>query len=55
MNEKAWIDVKSPRFFYLEGIQYIGVIVSGVKSVLSPTNRQKLESQKTCDIIHPSS
>jgi hypothetical protein len=21
----------------------------------SPTNRQKLEAQKTCDIIHPSS
>ncbi len=34
-------------------IQYIGVMESGVKPVLPPTNRQKLEAKKTCDIINP--
>jgi hypothetical protein len=31
MEQKAWIDVKSPRFFIWKAIQYIGVIGSGVK------------------------
>jgi hypothetical protein len=31
MEQKAWIDVKSPRFFIWKAIQYVGVIGSGVK------------------------
>jgi len=35
MEQKVWIDVKSPRFFIWKAIQYIGVMVSGVKPVIS--------------------
>jgi hypothetical protein len=39
MEQKAWIDVKSPRFFIGKAIQYIGVIGSGVKPWnISPTS-----------------
>ena len=34
---KAWINVKSPRFFIWKAIQYIEVIVSGVKTLVPPT------------------
>jgi hypothetical protein len=37
MEKKAWIDVKSPRFFIWKAIQYIGVLVSGVKHLIPPT------------------
>ena len=30
--------------------QYIGVIMSGVKRVIPPTDLQKLETKKTCGI-----
>ena len=30
---------------------YIGVLGSDAKPAITPTNRQKLEAQKTCDII----
>ena len=55
MNQKAWIDVKSPHFSNLQPIQYIGVMESCTPPVLSPTNRQNLEAQKICDIIDPDS
>ena len=35
MNLKAWIDDKIPRFFYLQPIQYIGVMEFGAKAVRS--------------------
>jgi hypothetical protein len=38
MEQKAWIDVKSPRFFIWKAIQYVGVMVSGVKTLIPPTN-----------------
>jgi hypothetical protein len=50
MEQKAWIDVKSPRFFIWKAIQYVGVIGSGVKLVLSPTNRQNKPPIKITDI-----
>jgi hypothetical protein len=34
MEYKAWIDVKSPRFFIWKAIQYTLLIVSGVKPVI---------------------
>jgi hypothetical protein len=34
MEKKAWIDVKSPRFFIWKAIQYTLLIVSGVKPVI---------------------
>jgi hypothetical protein len=37
MNQKAWIDVGSPRFSYLQPIQHIGVVASGAKPVITPT------------------
>jgi hypothetical protein len=40
MEQKAWIDVKSPRFFIWKAIQYIGVFVSGVKPLIPPTTMQ---------------
>ena len=51
MEQKARIDVKSPRFFIWKAIQYIGVFVSGVKPVISPTYRkwpQLLIDTKNC-------
>jgi len=36
MEHKAWIDVKSPRFFIWKAIQYIVVIVSRVKPLIDP-------------------
>jgi hypothetical protein len=35
MNQKAWIEVKSPRFSYLQPIQYFVVMEFGAKPVLS--------------------
>jgi hypothetical protein len=40
MEQKAWIDIKNPRFFIWKAIQYIGVIVSGVKPLIPPTYRK---------------
>jgi len=37
MEQKVLIDVKSPRFFIWNAIQYIGVVVSGVKTLISGT------------------
>jgi len=39
MNQKAWIDIVSPRFSYLQPIQHIGVVASGTKPAISPTYR----------------
>jgi hypothetical protein len=39
----------------LMGTQNVGEGASGMKPVISPTYQKKLEAQKTCDIIHPSS
>jgi hypothetical protein len=36
-------------------IEDVVVIAYGMKPVIAPTYRQKLETQKSCDIIHPSS
>jgi len=55
MEQKAWIDVKSPRFYIWKAIQYVGVMVSGVKTLISPTSRQKYKAKKSCDIVHSSS
>jgi hypothetical protein len=55
INQKAWIDINRPRFFYLRSIQYIGVMQFGTKPVISPTNLQKLRDEKTCDIFTPGS
>ena len=38
MTEKAWIDVKSPRFFYFPLIPYIGVVELGAKPAMPPTH-----------------
>ena len=37
INKKAWIDINSPRFFYLQSIQYIGLVEFGTKPDVSPT------------------
>ena len=50
MNQKAWIDDKSPRFSYLRPIQYIGVMESCTTPVLSPTYLQDRFGARTCDI-----
>jgi uncharacterized protein YraI len=42
MEQKAWIDVKSPRFFIWKAIQYVGVMVSGVKTLIPPTYQRFL-------------
>ena len=40
MEQKAWIDVKSPHFFIWKAIQDIGVMVYGMKPVITPTIMQ---------------
>jgi hypothetical protein len=37
--------------FYLKPIQYIGVIVLGMKPLVSPTNHMFLDPQNCCDIV----
>ncbi|GAG83910.1 unnamed protein product, partial [marine sediment metagenome] len=44
-------DVKSPRFFIWKAIQYIGVMVSGVKPVISPTYYYPSVSTDYWDIV----
>jgi len=39
MNMKAWLEVKSLRFSYLQHIQYLVVMEFGAIFVLSPTNQ----------------
>ncbi len=51
MEHKAWIDVKSPRFFIWKAIQYIGLIGSGVKTLIPPTYTPNMETLRACDII----
>ena len=51
MNQKAWIDVKRPRFSYLQPIQYIEVMESCTTSVLSPTNQCPVLKINHCDIV----
>jgi hypothetical protein len=51
MNQKAWIDVGSPRFSYLQPIQHIGVVASGAKPVISPTYLDFMNLLKSFDII----
>jgi len=46
------ISVKEPNYGYV--IVNTGIF-NVLKPALSPTYRPKLEAQKTCDIIHPSS
>jgi hypothetical protein len=46
MKQKAWIDVGSPRFSYLQPIQYIGVRASVTKDVITPTYMTKIEPLK---------
>jgi hypothetical protein len=55
LEEKRGFTLNSPRFFHFQFIPYIVVMAFGAKPVISPTNQQKSEAQKTCDIIHPSS
>jgi hypothetical protein len=54
MEQKAWIDVKCPRFFIWKAIQYIGVFVSGVKPLI-PTKLKLSIVIKIYDIIFPGS
>jgi hypothetical protein len=51
MEQKAWIDIKNPRFFIWKAIQYIGVMVSGVKLWISPTYRYPAVLINHCDIV----
>jgi hypothetical protein len=51
MNQKVCIDVKSPHFSNLQPIQYIGVMESDTKLVLSPTNRYPAVIINHCDIV----
>jgi hypothetical protein len=54
---ETWI-VKNTALSYLNGytISWGGgmVVGSGMRPVIPPTNRSKLEAKKTCDIINPS-
>ena len=52
MNQKAEVEVKSPRISYLQPIQYLVVMEFGAKPVITPTNRQKRSAKKACDIIN---
>jgi hypothetical protein len=52
MNQKAWIDVKSPRFSYLQPIQYLVVMEFRAKPLLSPTYMQNKPPEKIADIRH---
>jgi len=45
MEQKAWIVVKSPRFFIWKAIQYIGVMVSGVKTLISNESVSKFDNK----------
>jgi hypothetical protein len=54
MEQKAWIDVKSPRFFIWKAIQYIGVIGSGVKTLIPPTYMQNIRPLIIADIVNVS-
>jgi hypothetical protein len=51
MNQKAWIEVKSPRFSYLPPILYLVVMELGAKLVLSPTNQYPVQKINHCDIV----
>jgi hypothetical protein len=46
------ISAKEANYGYVMDITRIGPVPI---VWISPTNRKKLEAQKTCDIIHPSS
>jgi hypothetical protein len=54
MNKKAWVYVGSPRFFYLQPIQYIGLMDSGPRALISPTKLELLMAMKIYDILNPS-
>jgi len=51
MNQKAWIEFKSPHFSYFQPIQYLVVMKSGAKHLLSPTKFKLSGVIKIDDII----
>ncbi len=52
MDQKAWIDVKSPRFSNLQPIQYIGIMESCTPPALSPTYMQNIRPLKIADTVY---
>ena len=50
MEQKAWIDVKSPHFFIWKAIQYIEVFVSGVKPLVLSNDQADINFKNTNDV-----